>query len=86
MPAQSASVDGARVLRTARPPTRKDTLWQIELAPLTRLQAWRVAEIKPGQAVAVVGYTVAGEQGDAVLRVEYLFVDGQGYGLRSSPA
>ncbi len=86
VPAQSASVDGARVLRTARLPTRKDTLWQIELAPLTRLQAWRVAEIKPGQAVAVVGYSVAGEQGDAVLRVEYLFVDGQGYGLRSSPA
>ncbi len=85
-PAQSAAVDGARVLSTARLPTRKDTLWQIELAPLTRMQAWRVAEIKPGQAVAVVGYTLAGEQGEAVLRVEYLFVDGKVYGLRSSPA
>lgn len=86
VPAQSASVDSDRVLRTARLPTRKDTLWQVELAPLTRMQAWRVAEIKPGQAIAVVGYTLAGEQGEAVLRVEYLFVGGQGYGLRSSPA
>ena len=45
-----------------------------------------MAEIKPGQAVAVVGYTLAGEQGDAVLRVEYLFADGQAYALRSAPA
>ena len=86
VPAQSASVDSDRVLRAARLPTRKDTLWQVELAPLTRMQAWRVAEIKPGQAIAVVGYTLAGEQGEAVVRVEYLFVDGRGYGLRSAPA
>ena len=86
VPAQSAGVQGARVLAAARLPIRKDTLWQIELAPLSRMLAWRVAEIKPGQAVAVVGYTLAGEQGDAVLRVEYLFADGQAYALRSAPA
>ncbi len=86
VPAQSANVDSARVLAAARLPTRKDAVWEIELAPLTRMQAWQVAEIKPGQAVAVVGFTFAGEKGDAVLRVEYLFVGGLAYGLRSSPA
>jgi hypothetical protein len=45
-----------------------------------------VAEIKPGATVSVVGFTFAGEKGDAVLRAEYLFVDGKAYGLRSSPA
>ena len=86
VPAQSAPVDSARVLGAARLPTRKGALWEIELAPLTRMQAWQVAEIKPGQPLAVVGFTFAGEKGDAVLRVEYLFVDGKAYGLRSSPA
>ena len=86
VPAQSASVDSARVLGAARVPSRKDAVWEIELAPLTRMQAWNVAEIKPGQVVAVVGYTHPGEKGDAVLRVEYLFVDGKAYGLRSAPA
>jgi hypothetical protein len=86
VPAQSASVDAARVLGAARLPTRKDAVWELELAPLTRMQAWGVAEIKPGQTVAVIGYTFSGEKGEAVLRVEYLFVDGKAYGLRSSPA
>ena len=86
MPAQSASVDAARILAAARVPTRKDPVWEIELAPLTRMEAWKVAEIKPGQTIAVVGYTFPAEKGDAVLRVEYLFADGKVYGLRSSPA
>lgn len=86
VPAQSASVDAARVLSTARLPTRKDPVWEIELAPLTRMEAWKVAEIKPGQQVAAIGYTFPAEKGEAVMRVEYLFVDGKAYGLRSSPA
>ena len=86
VPAQSAPVDGKTLLAKAVVPTRKDRSWEIELAPLTRLQAWRVAEIKPGAQVSVLGFTFAGEKGDAVLRVEYLFVDGKAYGLRSSPA
>jgi hypothetical protein len=86
VPPQSANVDAGRVLAAARLPSRKDPVWEIELAPLTRMQAWNVAEIKPGQAVAVVGYTFSAEKGEAVLRVEYLFVDGKAYGLRSSPA
>ncbi|MCE9659557.1 MAG: hypothetical protein K8R60_13420 [Burkholderiales bacterium] len=85
VPAQSASVDAPRVLAAARLPTRKDAVWELELAPLTRMEAWKVAEIKPGQAVAAIGYTFPAEKGEAVMRVEYLFVDGKAYGLRSSP-
>ena len=44
------------------------------------------AEIRPGQSIAVVGYTFPAEKGEAVLRVAYLFADGRVYGLRSSPA
>ena len=73
-------------LARAQLPTRKDRKWEIELAPLTRMQAWQVAEIKPGAAISVLGFTLREEKGDAVLRVEYLFVDGKVYGLRSSPA
>ena len=86
VPAQSASVDGPRLLAGARLPTRKDRVWHIELAPLTRLEAWKVAAIKEGDRVEVLGYTTNGEKGDPVLRAEYLFVDGRAYGLRSSPA
>jgi hypothetical protein len=86
LPAQSAPVDGAALLKTAQLPTRKDRRWTIELAPLTRMDAWGVPEIKAGDAVAVLGFSFAGEKGDAVLRAEYLFVGGRAYGLRSSPA
>lgn len=86
LPAQTAPVDGKALLARAVLPTRKDRKWEIELAPLTRMQAWQVAEIKPGTAISVLGFTLREEKGDAVLRAEYLFVDGKVYGLRSSPA
>ena len=86
LPAQSASVDGVALLKTAQLPTRKDRRWQIELAPLTRMNAWQVPEIKNGDRVALLGFTFAGEKGDAILRAEYVFVGGKTYGLRSSPA
>jgi hypothetical protein len=85
VPGQSAQVDGPAILAKTALPTRTDRRWELELAPLTRMQAWQVAEIKPGAPLAVVGYTLPGEKGEAVLRVEYLFVDGKAYGLRSSP-
>jgi hypothetical protein len=85
VPAQSAGVDGAALLKAARLPTRSDRRWTIELAPLTRMSAWKVAEIKDGDAIAVLGFTFAGEQGEAILRAEYLFAGGGVYGLRSSP-
>ena len=86
LPAQSASVDTAKVLAATRLPTRKDPVWEIELAPLTRLQAWKVAEIKPGTTVSVVGFGLRDTDAEAVVRAEYLFVDGKVYALRSSPA
>jgi hypothetical protein len=86
VPAQSASVDGAGLLARAQLPTRKDKVWHIELAPLTRMEAWKVAPLRDGDAVAMVGFTFAGEKGEPILRVEYLMVGAQTYGLRSSPA
>jgi hypothetical protein len=86
VPPQSAPVDGASLLKAAQLPTRKDRLWDIELAPLSRMGAWQVPEIKAGDALAVLGFTFAAEKGDPILRVEYLFVGGKTYGLRSSPA
>ena len=85
VPAQMSPVDGKALLAKTVLPTRKDRRWEIELAPLTRMQAWQVQEIKPGTAVSVVGFTLREEKGDAVLRVEYLFVDGKAYALRSGP-
>ena len=86
VPAQSADVDGAALLARAVLPKRGDRRWELELAPLTRMSAWKVAEIKPGTRISAVGFTLKDEIGDAVMRVEYLFVDGKAYGLRSSPA
>lgn len=86
VPPQSAPVDGAALLARAALPRRADREWTVELAPLTRLSAWQVPEIKPGQRLELVGFTFQGEQGDAVLRAEYLILDGKVYGMRSSPA
>jgi hypothetical protein len=86
LPAQTASVDGKALLAKAVVPVRQDKRWEIELAPLSRMQAWNVAEIKTGTSLAVLGFTLTAEKGEAVLRAEYLFVAGNTYALRSSPA
>lgn len=86
VPPQAADVDGKALLAKAVAPTRKDRRWTIELAPLTRLQAWRMAPIPVGATVGVLGFAFKEEKGDPVLRAEYVFVDGKAYGLRSSPA
>ena len=86
MPAQSAAVDAQAVLKAASLPTRRDRRWQVELAPLTRLSAWGVEEIKPGTELAVIGFASTGEKGEPVLRAEYLFVGAKTYALRSGPA
>jgi hypothetical protein len=85
VPAQSAPVDGKALLARAGAPARKDRRWTIELAPLTRLDAWRMAPVKVGATVGVLGYTLQGDR-EPVLRAEYVYVDGKAYGLRSSPA
>jgi hypothetical protein len=86
VPAQSAPVDGQALLDRAVVPNRKDRRWEIELAPLTRMNAWSVPEIKVGDAISVVGFIFKEEKGEPILRVEYLFAGGKAYGLRSSPA
>ncbi|MET0311703.1 MAG: DUF6152 family protein [Burkholderiaceae bacterium] len=86
LPAQTAGIDGKALLAKTVVPNRKNRKWEIELAPLTRLQAWKVEEIKPGDSVAVVGFTFKEEKGEPIVRAEYLFVAGKVYGLRSSPA
>lgn len=86
VPPQTTPVDGPGLLAAAQTPTRKDRVWHIELAPLTRVNAWKVPEIKPGDELALLGFTFAGEKGEPVLRAEYLFIGGKAYGMRSSPA
>ncbi len=86
LPAQTAPVDGKALLARAQLPRRKDSRWEIELAPLTRMQAWNVTPLKVGDTIGVLGFTFHQEKGEAILRVEYLFVGNQTYGLRSSPA
>jgi hypothetical protein len=86
LPAQSAPVDGPALLKAAQLPARRDRVWHVELAPLSRMNAWQVPEIKAGDAVELLGFTFAGEKGDPVLRAEYVWTGGRAYGLRSSPA
>jgi Family of unknown function (DUF6152) len=86
VPAQAANVDGPRLLQAAKLPTRKERRWQVELAPLQRMQAWNVTPLKVGDTVGVLGFTLADAKAAPLVRVEYLFVGGQVYGLRSSPA
>jgi len=86
LPAQSAAVDGRALLAHATLPQRRDTRWHVELAPLSRLEQWKVPPLAAGSTVGLLGYSFSGEKGDAVLRAEYLFLGGQAYGLRSSPA
>ncbi len=83
-PTQSQSVDGAALFKKAAVPAQSAGDWEIELAPLSRMNAWGAAELKPGERVELIGYALA--SGDKrVFRVEYLMVQGKVYGLRSSP-
>ncbi len=86
LPAQTAPVDGKALLARAQLPRRRDRRWEVELAPLTRMQAWNVTPLKVGDAIGVLGFSFHEEKGEAILRAEYLFVGARIYGLRSSPA
>ena len=85
VPAQSTPVDGARILGATRLPSRRGD-WTLELAPMFRINAWKIPEPKVGDTVAAVGYALKDGKEPGFLRVEYLIVAGQWYGLRSSPA
>lgn len=86
LPAQTAPVDAPSLLARAQLPRRTDAQWEVELAPLTRMNAWRVPEIRAGQRLEVLGFTFKDEAGSATLRAEFLWLDGKAYGLRSAPA
>ncbi|WP_382326602.1 hypothetical protein ACFJGX_16815 [Hydrogenophaga sp. UC242_50] len=43
-------------------------------------------EVKTGASLSTVGFTFKDEKGEAILRAEYVFLEGKAYGLRSSPA
>lgn len=86
LPAQTAPVDGPALLKAAQLPRRRDDRWTIELAPLFRMNAWGVREIQPGDTIELLGFGFAGERGDPIVRVEYLWAGGGTYALRSSPA
>ena len=85
IPKQSVNVDAVTVIGSAKAPTRKDAVWEVEFAPITRMDAWKVAPIKAGEKIAVIGYTFKDEKGEATLRVEFLIGNGKVTPLRSAP-
>ncbi|MFM2398824.1 MAG: hypothetical protein RL341_981 [Pseudomonadota bacterium] len=85
VPKQTAPVDASSVLGRATVPMRKDAAWTVELAPLSRIDAWKVEPVKVGEKIAVVGYTFKDEKGDAVLRAEFLIRGTSITPLRSGP-
>lgn len=85
MPPQQQSVDSAALLARTQVPADAAGDWEVEFAPLSRMEAWGVAPLRVGDRVELIGY--AGVPGKPkLLRVEYLIVDGRAYGLRSAPA
>ena len=76
-PVHTAGIDGKAVLAKTKLPPRKLKAWELELAPLTRLELWKLDPIKPGAQVSAVGYILKDPKGEAVMRVEYLWVDGK---------
>ncbi len=83
---QNASINAQVILAKASLPSPKYKTWEIEFAPLSRMETWRAVAPKVGERVAVVGYTFKDESGAAILRVEYWIIDGKAVPLRSSPA
>jgi hypothetical protein len=87
LPRQSQDVDAAGILKKVQLPPAAAGPWQIEFAPLTRMQAWGMGTSpKVGDRLEVIGYGGPTAGGLRVLRVEYLFLDGRTAGLRSSPS
>lgn len=85
VPAQQQSVDGAGVLKKVQVPANALGVWEVEFAPLSRMQAWGLSQpLKVGDRIEVIGYGLADEN-KRLLRAEYLFIDGKAYAFRSSP-
>jgi hypothetical protein len=85
LPAQQQSVDGTALLKKTQVPANAVGDWEIEFAPLSRMNAWGLGQApKPGERMELVGYALA--DGKRLLRVEYMFYNGKAYAFRSSPA
>jgi hypothetical protein len=85
VPAQQQSVDGAGILKKVQVPANAAGTWEVEFAPLSRMQAWGLSQPpKVGDRIEVIGYGLADEN-KRLLRAEYLFVNGKAYAFRSSP-
>jgi hypothetical protein len=86
VPAQQQSVDGAGILKKVQVPANAAGVWEVEFAPLSRMQAWGLSQpLKVGDRIEVIGYGLANDNNKRLLRAEYLFVNGKAYAFRSSP-
>ena len=84
VPAQQQSVDGAGILKKVQVPANAVGVWEVELAPLSRMQAWGLSQpLKVGDRIEVIGY--GADENKRLLRAEYLFINGRAYAFRSSP-
>ena len=84
VPAQQQSVDGPGILKKVQVPANAAGVWEVEFAPLSRMQAWGLSQpLKVGDRIEVIGYGLADDK--RVLRAEYLFINGKAYAFRSSP-
>ena len=86
VPAQQQSVDGAGILKKVQVPANAAGVWEVEFAPLSRMQAWGLSQPpKVGDRIEVIGYGLADDNNKRLLRAEYLFINGKVYAFRSSP-
>ena len=66
-------------------PANAAGVWEVEFAPLSRMQAWGLSQpLKVGDRIEVIGYGLA-DSNKRLLRAEYLFINGKAYAFRSSP-
>ena len=87
LPKQSQEVDAAALLKKVQLPPAPAGEWQVEFAPMTRMQAWGMgASPKVGDRLEVIGYAGPTAGGLRILRAEYLFFGGRTAALRSSPS
>ena len=85
VPPQAIPVNGTKILASAKLPKKRGD-WTLELSPMTRIEAWKVAKPNIGDGVEAVGYTFKNEAGASIMRVEYYIIGDNMYGLRSMPA
>jgi hypothetical protein len=82
----SPTVTPDLVAKATAPKSSKGA-WQVELAPLTRMEAWGLkTPLKAGDKLSMIGF-VKQQGNEKLMRVEILYTpDGKAFGLRSAPA